>query len=176
MSTVFLSLGSNQGDRAKFLDAAIAELKTLGEILQTSSIWETKAWGKTHQNDFFNTGVRMETDFSPLKFLQSIQKIENNLGRRRTEKWGSRTIDIDILFWNENIIDLDILQIPHPLAHKRAFVLAPLLEMNPEILFPNNISAKEYWKKLGQQEKNSVQKKSALSFENNEDIATSSLL
>lgn len=166
-NTVFLSLGSNQGDREKYLKQAIERLCNFGDIQKISSIWETAAWGKTDQDNFLNMVVQLQTGQEPLEFLGNIQHIENELGRVRTEKWGVRTIDIDVVLWNEEEIDIvgtdnvgigscQSLQIPHPFAHERAFVLAPLLEIAPDIVFPNGISGQEYWEKLPIDERESV--------------------
>lgn len=126
---VFLGLGSNLGDRQKNIDEAVVELGNLGLILKTSSVHETAAWGKTDQPWFLNAALKMATDLEPLKFLREIQLIENRLGRERAEKWGPRTIDIDILLWNQEVIDHPDLKVPHPLMAEREFVMQPLREL-----------------------------------------------
>jgi|SRR6185295_7949263 len=131
-NSVFLSLGSNLGERKRFLESAISELKALGTLEKTSTLHKTSAWGKTDQPNFLNLAVKISTDLPPLQFLQKIQEIENKLGRERHEKWGARTIDIDIIFWNQEHISLPELVIPHPYWQEREFVLAPLREMLPD--------------------------------------------
>jgi 2-amino-4-hydroxy-6-hydroxymethyldihydropteridine diphosphokinase len=146
-NTVFLSLGSNLGERELFLQSAISELRALGTVEKTSPLHETPAWGKTDQPNFLNLAVKMSTELAPLQFLQKIQEIENKLGRERHEKWGSRTIDIDIIFWNTEHINLSELVVPHPYWQERDFVLAPLREMLPDAILAfwfskNSVSAR----------------------------------
>src|SRR5437879_943082 len=120
MNTVFLLLGSNLGNRQAFLQEAI-KLITLeiAPVIKTSSIYETQSWGKTDAPDYLNQVVEIETDIPAIQILRKILDIELVLGRKREEKWGSRTIDIDILFYGVEIIDVEGLQVPHPELHKR---------------------------------------------------------
>jgi len=128
-NVVFLSLGSNLGDRQENIETAVKALEELGEILKKSSVHETKPWGKTDQPDFLNIALKMKTALRPLEFLRKIQAIESELGRIRGEKWGPRTIDIDILLWNDEVIDLPELKVPHPHMTEREFVMRPLCEV-----------------------------------------------
>lgn len=134
---VFLCLGSNVGDRAERLRAATALIqKLIGKIAKKSHVYETQAWGKTDQDAFLNQVVMANTVLDPRGLLDAIGKIERELGRERREKWGPRSIDIDVLFYGRRIVRDKGLEIPHPELHKRAFVLAPLLEIAPDFVHP----------------------------------------
>lgn len=137
MAVVFLLLGSNMGDRLLFLSQAAKQIANrVGPIAKTSSFYQTAAWGNTDQPDFINQVLQVESLLSPAKVLETILDIEIELGRERIEKWGSRTIDIDILGYDEVIVDEPDLKIPHPNLHQRAFTLVPLLEIDPDWLHP----------------------------------------
>lgn len=137
MSEVFLLLGSNMGDSQNYLrQAKLALQQQIGTLLATSSVYQTAAWGKTNQPDFLNQVLRMETDLAPLEVLKACLAIEQQLGRIREEKWASRTIDIDILFYDSIIMDHEKLRIPHPFLHQRAFTLIPLVELAPDWVHP----------------------------------------
>ena len=134
---VFLLLGSNLGNRQQFLSQAIEYIETeIAPVIKASSIYETQAWGKTDLPDYLNQVVLLQTDLSAQAILKKILDIEILLGRRREEKWGSRTIDIDILFYGDGIINEENLQIPHPELHNRRFTLEPLAEIAPDFLHP----------------------------------------
>ncbi len=136
----YLGLGSNLGDRKGYIDRAISRLAANPNIsmLKSSSIIETSAFGKIDQPDFLNCVIKIDTALLPDELLQLCLKIEKSLGRIRTEVWGPRTIDIDILFYGNIIIDTVDLQIPHPGIRKRKFVLKSLLELCPEHLHPGS--------------------------------------
>ncbi|HEY2581431.1 MAG TPA: 2-amino-4-hydroxy-6-hydroxymethyldihydropteridine diphosphokinase [Mucilaginibacter sp.] len=137
MFDVFLLLGSNLGDRKQLLQQAITQIeKDIAPVLKSSSVYETQAWGKTNEPDYLNQVVMLQTNLPPQKLLEATLSIENTLGRQRQEKWGSRTIDIDILFYGKIIINEENLYIPHPELHKRRFTLEPLAEIAPELLHP----------------------------------------
>jgi len=137
MNNVFLLLGSNLGNRNLFLNQAIEHIeKDIAPVLKASSIYETQSWGKTDAPDYLNQVIKLQTNLPAQAILQKILNIENILGRRREEKWGSRTIDIDILFYGEEIINEQNLHIPHPELHKRRFTLAPLAEIAPQLVHP----------------------------------------
>ncbi len=134
---IFLATGSNLGDRLTYLQAAqtrIAEM--IGLIQKASSIYVTQAWGVQEQPDFLNQVLAVETVFSPLEVLEKIQQIEKEMGRERRVKWGQRLIDIDILFYEQAIIQTGQLVIPHPFLQERNFVLIPLNEIAPDFLHP----------------------------------------
>lgn len=133
----YLLLGSNEGDRVGWLQQCIAMLGSQhGKILQTSAVYETAAWGKEDQPDFLNMAVCIETILTPAELLQGIQHIEKELGRQREVKWGQRTLDIDILFFNDTVIRQPDLIVPHPFMQERRFALAPLNEIAPRLLHP----------------------------------------
>ena len=123
---MFLLLGSNLGDRLANLDEA---KRQLGNIVATSSVYETAAWGNTNQGSFLNQVVQINAKLYPEDLLKKIQDIEIGMGRRRVEKWGPRIIDIDILFYKDLVINTPDLVIPHPEIQNRRFTLVPLLEL-----------------------------------------------
>ncbi|MBV8388301.1 MAG: 2-amino-4-hydroxy-6-hydroxymethyldihydropteridine diphosphokinase [Mucilaginibacter sp.] len=137
MIDVFLLLGSNLGDRGAFLHKAIGLIeKELGSVVQKSSVYETEAWGKTDEPNYLNQVVQVNTELSARTVLQKVLQIETKLGRVREEKWGSRIIDIDILFYGQNIINEPGLIVPHPELHNRRFTLTPLSEIAPDLQHP----------------------------------------
>ncbi len=148
MTKVYLSLGSNIGDRKSYLDRAIKSLNNLEETTVTtvSSFYETPAWGKTDQADFLNCCCELETQLVPQALLSACQKIEKDLNRVRHEHWGPRTIDIDILLFGDGVINEENLKIPHPYMLERTFVLVPLEEIAPDLIFGGNTIS--YYRKL----------------------------
>lgn len=139
VNKVFLSLGSNQGDRLNYLRSAIDHIEMkVGKVVLRSSFYETGAWGKEDQNDFLNAVVKVTTELKPENVLKEIHAIEDVLQRRRVERWGPRTIDIDILLYNNLIINNKDLEIPHPRMRERKFVLWPLAEIAPDLKMPQS--------------------------------------
>lgn len=131
-------LGSNLGNRELYLQKAIRYIENeIADVVKASSVYETQSWGKTDAPDYLNQVVMLRTAMPPLDILKKILGIEIALGRRREEKWGSRTIDIDILFYGEHIINEPALQVPHPELHKRRFTLEPLSEIGADFVHPN---------------------------------------
>lgn len=134
---VYLALGSNMGDRAANIAAAEGLIsKTIGKIVKKSHLYETQPWGNTDQESFLNQVIMVNTMLDPRGLLDKIAKIDRELGRERREKWGPRTIDVDILFYGKRVIRDKGLEIPHPQLHKRAFVLVPLMEIAPDLEHP----------------------------------------
>lgn len=130
-------IGSNSGDRLGQLNQAHEFIaKEIGSAVAKSKIYETAPWGKTDQPHFLNQALRIETPFSPHELLFKVQSIEQKLGRTRMEKWGERLIDIDIIYFEDKIIDSSNLAIPHPHLTERKFVLIPLTEISPEFIHP----------------------------------------
>jgi 2-amino-4-hydroxy-6-hydroxymethyldihydropteridine diphosphokinase len=129
-----LGLGGNVGERRAALAAAAAALRAHPgiDILAASPLYESEPWGLTSQQDFLNAAVRIATPLSPANLLAAILGIEVSLGRVRAEKWGPRSIDIDILVFGEEAIDVPGLTIPHPHLTERIFALAPLVDVMPE--------------------------------------------
>ena len=137
MSSIYLLLGGNQGNRADNLAKAKEMLaEQLGAIIAFSPIFQTAAWGKTDQADFLNQAIQIDTTFSPIESLSIINHIEQILGRKRTEHWGERIIDIDILLYDQEIIHSSRLVIPHPELQNRRFALIPLAAIAPDIIHP----------------------------------------
>jgi len=136
--SAYLLLGSNLGDRKQLLLSALALIEEkAGAIFAQSGFYETEAWGKTDQPDFVNMAVGIKTDLPALNLLRVLLDIERELGRVRLEKWGERLIDIDLILYGAEIIDLgDELQVPHPQMQNRKFVLAPLAEIAPKVVHP----------------------------------------
>lgn len=136
-TAVFLLLGTNVGDRNKNLAHALHAIDpAVGLIKKTSSVYETAAWGKTEQPPFYNQAIEIETSLPSQKLLDELLTIEQIMGRRRNEKWGERIIDIDILFFGDEIIETGELVIPHPELPNRRFALVPLNEIAPGLIHP----------------------------------------
>lgn len=134
---VVLGLGGNVGNVQNTLTKCIDLLSCkLGEVQLKSSLYKTKAWGVENQPDFINQVIEIETDLSPTECLTVCQNIEQELGRVRQAKWHQRTIDIDVLFFNDEIINTPDLKIPHPFIQDRNFVLFPLAEILPNYRHP----------------------------------------
>jgi 2-amino-4-hydroxy-6-hydroxymethyldihydropteridine diphosphokinase len=134
--TVYLSLGSNVGDRAANLRQAIDKLAELGEVIAVSSFYETEPVEFTAQPWFLNCAVAVETALTPETFLEKMLGIEQQMGRRRTQPKGPRIIDIDIVLFDDAVVSAPGLEIPHPAMHQRRFVLEPLAEIAPEARHP----------------------------------------
>ena len=133
---VYLSLGSNVGDRAANLNAAIARLGAFGEVVAVSSFYETEPVEFAAQPWFLNCAVKLDTEKMPKQLLAAILDLEQEMGRRRVQKSGPRSIDIDILLFGNSIVDTQGLTVPHPAMHQRRFVLEPLAEIAPEVRHP----------------------------------------
>lgn len=135
---IYLLTGGNLGDRYGLLERAKKKIvEKIGEIIKESSIYETAPWGFNSEQDFLNQVFNVSTDLSPKELLNKCFEIENELGRvRQLEQYSSRTIDIDILFYNDEIIHEQELIIPHERLHKRRFTLEPLVEISPEYAHP----------------------------------------
>ena len=136
---VYLGLGSNVGDRRAKITSAINMISDqVGKIAKKSHLYETQPWGNPQQDSFLNQVIMINTMLDPRDLLQEIAHIEQELGRdrREKEKWGPRTIDIDILFYGKRIVRDKGLEVPHPELHLRAFVLVPLLEIAPDLEHP----------------------------------------
>lgn len=137
MSIVFIGLGSNIGNRDLNIEMALEKLQKKGvKILCYSSFYATKPYGYTDQPEFLNGVAEITTDLTPRCLLNLLLDIESELGRKRRIKWGPRIIDLDILFYDDLVIDEKGLTIPHPDLHNRRFVLEPLNEIDPEFIHP----------------------------------------
>ncbi len=137
MATAYLLLGTNLGCRSDYLKSARNDIQEeVGLLSQISSIYETEAWGKKDQADYLNQVLIVQTTLPPLQLLETTSQIENRLGRERRETWGPRTIDIDLLFYDEKVLASERLTLPHPHIPNRRFVLTPLNEIAPELIHP----------------------------------------
>jgi len=133
---VYLSLGSNVGDREDHLRSAITRLESIARVISVSSFYETEPMEVTNQPWFLNCAVKVETTKMPKQFMAAVLEIEQEMGRLRTMKKGPRTIDIDILLFGDAVVDSPEVTIPHPAMHERRFVLEPLVEIAPEARHP----------------------------------------
>ena len=130
-------MGTNLGDRQANLQRAIVEIEqNIGSILDCSSVYETEPWGVTDQPSFYNQVLKVATSLDPLQLLTATLAIEKEMGRVRTGRYGARIIDIDILFFEDLVIETAQLTIPHPRITERNFVLAPLAEIAPDLVHP----------------------------------------
>ena len=137
MNKAYLLTGGNKGNRKASLEKA-AELIAMrcGRILLYSSLYETAAWGKTDQPAFLNQALILETNLSPTVLMQQLLEIESRLGRIRNEKYGPRVIDIDMLLYDDLVMQTDLLTLPHPELTRRRFALEPLAEIAPALTHP----------------------------------------
>jgi 2-amino-4-hydroxy-6-hydroxymethyldihydropteridine diphosphokinase len=137
MNNTYLLLGSNMGNSKASLSKAVVQIeKQIGPITRQSGLYSTAAWGNTKQPDFLNQVIIVETKLSALQTMQTILNIEKKMGRIRTVKNAPRVIDIDILFFNKEIIEQEHLSIPHPQIRNRRFVLVPLNQLSPNLKHP----------------------------------------
>ncbi len=137
MTNVFLGIGGNLGDRRATMRRAVAEIRAVVEDVRVSSLYETAAWGVTDQPSFLNAVARGRTELNALELLEAMQAIENQLGRVRTQHWGPRAIDIDILLYGSDVIDVPRLKVPHPYMAQRGFVLRPLADLAAGLTLPD---------------------------------------
>ena len=134
-NTTYLLLGSNLGDKEMMLQEACAKIEqAIGEVVSKSSLYETAAWGVENQASFINQAIEVHTDMDALTVLDTILEIELELGRVRKKKWGERIIDIDILYYNNDIISESRLNVPHPEIANRRFTLVPLCELDEDFI------------------------------------------
>lgn len=153
-SAAYIGLGSNLGDRVANLRRALERMDGLPKtrVLRTSSVYRTEPVGKPDQPEFLNMAAEVETGLEPRELLKALFGIEKELGRARGERWGPRTMDLDILHFGGRMLKEPDLEIPHPRAHQRAFVLAPLAELAPDLADPaTGVTVKEMLEKLDQQ-------------------------
>jgi 2-amino-4-hydroxy-6-hydroxymethyldihydropteridine diphosphokinase len=155
LARCFVGLGSNVGDRRRFLAAAAERLEQTGKGGRRSGIYETVPLGPP-QADFLNAVFSFETDLGARALLETMLAIERDLGRVRREKWGPRTIDLDLLAVNGLVIDEPGLEVPHPEIRRRAFVLRPWLDLDPGFVVPGASSVQSLWDALPASERASV--------------------
>ncbi|KOY87381.1 2-amino-4-hydroxy-6-hydroxymethyldihydropteridine pyrophosphokinase [bacterium 336/3] len=136
MHFAYILLGSNLGNREAQLNIATQAISKLGSIVKHSSVYETAAWGLENQADFLNQVLVLETELMASLLLENLLHIEKEMGRERLQKWSSRIIDLDILYFDNQVIDIENLKIPHPYLQQRRFTLLPLCEISPDFLHP----------------------------------------
>ncbi|MFH1043071.1 MAG: 2-amino-4-hydroxy-6-hydroxymethyldihydropteridine diphosphokinase [bacterium] len=138
MNDIYLALGSNIGNRLKYIKDAINLIKSDPKIsfMALSNIYLTKAYGVKDQNDFYNCVCKISTEYSPFELLKFCKKSEKQIGRIKSKKWGPRQIDIDILFYNDVVLNSDILTIPHREFEKRDFFICPMLDITEDFIHP----------------------------------------
>lgn len=138
MSKIFVGVGSNLGDREFLIRKAVESLREIPQttVIRVSSLFDTAPVGEVEQPAFLNAVVWIESGLGPRELLWHLLLVETRMGRVRTQKWGPRPIDLDLLFYADEIREEPDLQIPHPEAHRRAFVLLPLLELDPDFVHP----------------------------------------
>ncbi len=141
----FLGLGSNVGDSRALLAAAVADLEGTArvQVVGLSRLYRTAAVELEDQPDFLNIVVEVATSLGPLELLDEAQRLERDAGRERTVRWGPRTLDVDVLWYDGILIDEERLQVPHPRMEERRFVLEPLAELDPHLLLPSGRSVRE---------------------------------
>ena len=135
-SPVYLALGTNLGDREANLQTAIAALAPKVSVVRQSALYATPPWGYTDQPEFLNQVIEVDTLLHPLPLLHLLKSIEAEMGRVETFRNGPRLIDLDILFYGQEVVDGKLVQIPHPRLQDRAFVLVPLAEIAPDFVHP----------------------------------------
>ncbi len=157
MNKAYLGLGTNMRDRETYLSSAVKLLDNYENIIVTnkSKIYETKAWGYTDQADFLNMCIEIKTSLNEYELLKVCQEVELKLNRERIIRWGPRTIDVDILFFNDIILNNEDLYIPHPRISERAFVLIPLMDINKNLLIKGKAIG-EYLNSLTNEERDEV--------------------
>lgn len=138
MERVFISIGSNAGDRLANCRLAVGLLSETGllRVVKRSSLYLTRPWGREGQREFVNCAVEVKTALRPEELLHLLNAIEKSMGRSPGPRWGQRVIDLDIIFYGAQVKDRRALKIPHPSAHQRAFVMLPLSEIAPEFMHP----------------------------------------
>jgi 2-amino-4-hydroxy-6-hydroxymethyldihydropteridine diphosphokinase len=136
----YIGLGSNLGDREQTIEEAVGLLRAHPdvEVVSTSTLRETEPWGPVAQPRFLNGAVAVETTLEPRALLGVLLEVERRLGRVREERWGPRTIDLDLLLYGDAVVDEPGLTVPHPHLHERAFVLEPLHELDPALVVPGH--------------------------------------
>ncbi|MCK4846554.1 MAG: 2-amino-4-hydroxy-6-hydroxymethyldihydropteridine diphosphokinase [Deltaproteobacteria bacterium] len=141
MKRVFIAVGSNIGDGLKNCRQAVDRVRRLTKVSAVSSYYKTKPWGGDSieaQADFINGVIEIETELTAEELLKALKAIEVDMGRVKAAHWGPRVIDLDIIFYGNEIIDEDDLKVPHPYMHERGFVLVPLMDIAPEMIHPKN--------------------------------------
>jgi 2-amino-4-hydroxy-6-hydroxymethyldihydropteridine diphosphokinase len=147
--TIYIALGTNLGNRLDNLQRTVKALPPEARVINASPIYETPPWGYLDQADFLNQVLQAETDLTPEDLLAYLKRLETQLGRQASFKYGPRLIDLDILFYDDLILETSILTIPHPKINERAFVLVPLADLAPDHLHPSfGLTVRELMEKV----------------------------
>ena len=133
---VYLALGSNLGDRLSNLKEAIASLSPQMDVKAKSHVYETPPWGYENQSPFYNQVIKVKTYLEPERLLRHLKRLEVALGRKPSFQNGPRSIDIDLLFYDDQIMNTPVITLPHPRLHERGFVLLPLMDIAPDLIHP----------------------------------------
>lgn len=138
MPTAYLGLGSNKGERISFIETAITEIAGIEKtkLIRTSSVYETEPWGIKGQGDYLNSAAEIRTDLSAEELLRALKGIESRIGRTVTAKWSEREIDIDLLFYGNDVLNNETIHVPHAEIENRKFVLIPMNELAPDLIHP----------------------------------------
>lgn len=146
MAITYIALGSNLSNPEQQLEHALKALKEMPQsrLLKQSSLYQNPAIGPGQQSDYLNAVAKLETELDPLVLLQALQAIENQQGRTREFRWGARTLDLDIIMYEQQIISTEALTLPHPRAIERNFVMFPLYEIAPDLVWPNGKAIKDF--------------------------------
>lgn len=138
MPTAYLGLGSNKGERISFIETAITEIAGIEKtkLIRTSSVYETEPWGIKGQGDYLNSAAEIRTDLSAEELLRALKGIESRIGRTVTAKWSEREIDIDLLFYGNDVLNNKTIHVPHAEIENRKFVLIPMNELAPDLIHP----------------------------------------
>jgi 2-amino-4-hydroxy-6-hydroxymethyldihydropteridine diphosphokinase len=148
MMRAAVGLGSNLGDRRAHLQKAFQGLRELGKVVAMSSLYETEPLGGPEQGPYLNAVVLLDTELTPSELLEGLLGLERATGRERRERWGPRTLDLDILLYGEEELDQPGLTVPHPALADRRFVVEPLLEVWPEARMPDGQPIADFWTDL----------------------------
>jgi 2-amino-4-hydroxy-6-hydroxymethyldihydropteridine diphosphokinase len=150
MAKVYIGLGANLDQPQQQLQQALIELANLpsSELIAQSSLYHSKPVGPQDQPDYVNAIALLETQLEPLVLLDALQQLEQDHGRLRKRHWGERTLDLDIILIDNQVIDSERLTVPHPFSQQRSFVLYPLSEINPALIFPDGIALEQLLTKL----------------------------
>jgi 2-amino-4-hydroxy-6-hydroxymethyldihydropteridine diphosphokinase len=145
MSLVYIGLGANLDQPQQQLEQALQELTRLPNVtlVAQSSLYHSKPVGPQDQPDYVNAVAAIETDLEPLALLDALQQLEQDHGRIRKRHWGERTLDLDIILIDDCVIDSERLKVPHPFAQQRSFVLYPLAEISPQLIFPDGTALQQ---------------------------------
>lgn len=150
MSLVYIGLGANLDHPQQQLEQALKELARIPQsrLIAQSSLYHSKPVGPQDQPDYVNAVAAIETELEPLVLLDALQQLEQDHGRIRKRHWGERTLDLDIILIDDQVIDSERLTVPHPFAQQRSFVLIPLSEINPSLVFPDGKTLEQLLTKL----------------------------